>query len=134
MSKPPRGHTSSGRSPSISKYERTGEMKYRFLLLTATLIALSTNAYGHGDDTRKKPEKVSSATMQEKTKDSTHLEAGHEGDTQAARDKVAERDFDTIRAVVKSSKLFVVLKALALAVAIIGLGVVYLPRKTGGSS
>lgn len=109
-------------------------MKYGFLLLTASLIAVSTNTSGQGDEKSKKPEKVSSAMMQEKTTDTTHLGAGHRGDTQAAQDTAAERDFDTIRAGVKSSTTFIVIKALALAVAIIGLGVVYLPRKTGGSS
>ncbi len=109
-------------------------MKYGFLLLTASLIALSTNASGQGHDAPEKPEKVTSAMMQEKTADTTHREAGHVGDTQAAQDTAAERDFDTIRAGVKSSTAFIVVKALALAVAIIGLGVVYMPRKTGGSS
>ncbi len=108
-------------------------MKYGFLLVAASLIALSTNASGQGDEKREKPEKVTGAMMQEKTADTTHREAGHVGDTQAAQDTAAERDFDTIRAGVKSSTTFIVIKALALAVAIIGLGVVYLPRKTGAS-
>lgn len=109
-------------------------MKYGFLLLTVLLIVLSTNAYGQDDEKSKKPEKVTSAMMQEKTTDTTHPGAGREGNTQAAQDTAAERDFDTIRAGVKSSTTFIVIKALALAVAIIGLGFVYLPRKTGGSS
>lgn len=104
-------------------------MKYGMLLLMTLLIVFSTNAYGHGDEKRKKPEKVSSATMQEATADTTQHEAGHEGDTQAAQDTVTERDFDTIRAEVQSSTTFIVIKALALAVAIIGVGLVYLPRK-----
>jgi Flp pilus assembly protein TadB len=110
------------------------EMKYGFLLLTASLIALSTNAYGQGDEKSKKPEKVTSAMMQEKTTDTTQAQTGREGNTQAARDTVAERDFDVIRAGVKSSTAFIVIKALSLAVAIIGLGVVYLPRKTSASA
>ncbi len=109
-------------------------MNHGFLLVAASLIALSTSASGQGDEKREKPEKVTSAMMQEKAADTTHLEAGHAGDKQAAQDTTAERDFDTIRAGVKSSTTFIVIKALALAVAIIGLGVVYMPRKTSGSS
>jgi Flp pilus assembly protein TadB len=118
----------------FEKCERRRAMKYAFLVVAASVMALSTNASGQGDEKREKPEKVTSAMMQEKTADTTHREAGHVGDTQAAKDTAAERDFDTIRAGVKSSTAFIVVKALALAVAIIGLGVVYMPRKAGGSS
>ncbi len=104
-------------------------MKYGIVLLMTSLIVLATNASGQGDEKRTAPEKVSSALMQEETTDPTHHEAGHEGDTQAAQDTVAERDFDTIRAAVRSSTTFIVIKALALVVAIIGVGAVYLPRR-----
>jgi hypothetical protein len=105
-------------------------MKCGFLLLMASLIALAPNAYGQGSETREKPEKVTSVTMQQKTSDTTQHDVGHGGDTQAARDTVMERDFETIRAAVQSSTTLVVIKALALAVALLGLGFVYLPRKT----
>ncbi len=109
-------------------------MKYGHVFAMASVLALSTNAYGQGHDTHEKPEKVSSAMMQETAMDTTHHESGHATHTQAARDTVAERDFDTIRAGVKSSTTFIVIKALALAVVLIGLGVVYLPRKASGGS
>jgi hypothetical protein len=108
-------------------------MKYGYLLLMASLLALSTNAHGQGHDTPEKPEKVTSAMMQDKTPDTTHDEAEHEDDTQAAHDPVAERDFETIRAAVQRSTTLVVIKALALAVAITGMAVVYLPRRREGN-
>lgn len=109
-------------------------MKYGFLLVMASLLAPSTNVYGQAPDTHQRPEKVSSAMMQEKATDTTQHGTGPEEGTRAARDSVAERDFDTIRATVQSTTTFIVIKALTLAVAIVGLGVVYLPRKSMGRS
>lgn len=95
-------------------------MKHWILSLVIVFIAfISLNVYGHDDEKEKKPAKVSSATVQEP-------------DTQAAESVVAERDFEIIRSEVQSSTTFIVIKALALAVAIIGLGAVYLPRKRWG--
>ncbi len=59
-------------------------MKYGIVLITS-LVVLSTNASGQGDEKGPKPEKVSSAMMQEATTDTTHHQAGHEEDTQAAQ-------------------------------------------------
>ncbi len=93
-------------------------MKYGISLLIILLIAFSMNAYGHEEE-KEKPKKVSSATMQEEN-------------TQATEDTSAERDFDNIVAEVQNSTTFIVIKALTLAVAIIGVGAVYLPRKRKG--
>lgn len=94
-------------------------MKHWILSLVIVFIAFfSLNAYGHDDEKEKKPAKVTSATTQEP-------------DTQA-EPPAAERDFEIIRSEVQSSTTFIVIKALALAVAIIGLGAVYLPRKNKG--
>lgn len=90
-------------------------MKYGILWLFILLAAFPMNTFCHEDE-KDKPKKVSSATMQEEN-------------PQAAEDKVAERDFELIRAEVQSSTTFIVIKALSLAIAIIGLGAVYLPRK-----
>jgi hypothetical protein len=54
-------------------------------LLMASLIVFSTNISGQGDEKGKKPEKVSSAMMQEETTDATNHEAGHEGDRKRPR-------------------------------------------------
>jgi len=95
-------------------------MKHWILSLAMVFIAFfSLNTYGHDDEKEKKPAKVSSAPIQEPA-------------TRTADPVVEERDFEIIRSEVQSSRVFVVIKALALAVAIIGLGAVYLPRKRRG--
>ncbi len=112
-------------------------MKYGILLLMTFLVAFSMNAYGHGGEKHQKPEKVSSAMMQKERTDTTHdeqIKGVHEGDTHATDEKVAEQDFDTIRSEVQNSTTFIVIKALALAAALIGFGAVYLPRKRKGNS
>ncbi len=109
-------------------------MKVGVVLVMASLLGLSTNAYGQGHDAHQKPEKVSSAMMQEKATDTTQHDVAPEGGAQTIPDTVAERDVDTIRAAVQRSTTFIVIKALALAVAIVGVGVVYLPRRSMGAS
>jgi hypothetical protein len=101
-------------------------MKYRILLLMTSAILFSANAFAHGDEKHPKPEKVDSAMMQEKPSDTTHPEARD--------DAVTERDFATVRDEVQSSTTLIVIKALALAVAITGLGFVYIPRNRRESS
>lgn len=107
-------------------------MKYGILVLMVSFVALSTDAYGHGDEKHKKPEKVSSAMMHGEAMDTTHHEE-MEG-MQTPQLQTVDRDFETIRAEVQSSTTFIVIKASALAVAIVGLGVVYLPRKRKANS
>ncbi len=112
-------------------------MKYGILVLMVSFVALSTDAYGHGDEKHKKPEKVSSAMMHGEAMDTTHheeMEGMHDEQMQTPQLQTVERDFETIRAEVQSSTTFIVIKASALAVAIVGLGVVYLPRKRKANS
>jgi hypothetical protein len=109
-------------------------MTYGIPWVMAALMASSVSVSGQGNERRPIPEKVTSAMMQEKATGTTHQESRPEGDAHAARDTVAERDAATIRAVVRSSRTFIVIKAVALGLAIAGLGVVYIPRRTGGSS
>lgn len=109
-------------------------MKVGGVLVMASLLGLSTNAYGQGHDAHQKAEKVSSAMMQEKATDTTQHDVAPEGGAQTIPDSVAERDFDAIRATVQSTTTFILIKALALAVAIVGVGLVYLPRRSMGPS
>jgi hypothetical protein len=104
------------------------------LWVVAAVMTLFASVSGQGNEKHSLPEKVTSAMMQEQATGTAHQERAHEADAHAARDSVAERDVATIRSDVKRSRTFIVIKALALAVAIVGPGVVYVPRRTGGSS
>jgi hypothetical protein len=104
------------------------------LWAAAAVMTLSVSVSGQDHEKRSIPEQVTSAMMQEKATGTTHPDGTQEGNVPAAGDTMTERDAASIRSGVRSSRTFIVIKALALGLAIAGLGVVYIPRRTGVSS
>jgi hypothetical protein len=106
-------------------------MKKAVFLFLFIFAVFSTAIYAHGGEEHEKPEKVSSTTMVEDAADSMHtesMEAMHDEMHDEVLEQTTERDFSTIRSEVQKSTTFIVIKALALAVAITGLAAVYLTR------
>ncbi len=99
-----------------------------FLLTLIFLTVVAFNGYAHEGDDKEKPHKVTSET----------IKGGHSGDasqlTKAAEQNTMEKDFQTIRREVERSTIFIVIKALALAVAIAGIALVYLRRQKQGGA
>ncbi|GBD88494.1 hypothetical protein BMS3Abin03_02430 [bacterium BMS3Abin03] len=102
-------------------------MKYRnFITIILMVIFVVFIGYSHGDED-KKIQKVTSSTINSENADS--LAEDHNGENEEHAEAQTEEDFNTIRKDVEDSATFVVLKAVSLAVAIIGLAIVYLPRR-----
>lgn len=108
-----------------------------FLLTLVFLTVVAFNGYAHEGDDKEKPHKVTSETIKGgHSGDSSQLKkaSGHNEQAEAAEQNTMEKDFQTIRREVARSTLFIVIKALALAVAIAGIALVYLKRdKQGGT-
>ncbi len=94
-----------------------------FLLAVGLLTVITLNGYAHEGEDNEEPRKVTSETIA-----GDHSESGHDEQAEAAM----EKDFQTIRDEVARSAVFVIIKTLALAVAIAGIALVYLGRKRQG--
>jgi hypothetical protein len=112
-------------------------MKYLGVASMAVLLAFSSStAFAHGNGKHKIPKKVSSAMMSAEAVDSVDHRGMQSMDNEKMRtamNQTAQTDFETIRAEVQNSRPFIVIKALALAIAIAGLAILYLPRKSRGN-
>jgi hypothetical protein len=121
---------------SEESQEKEKVMKYLRVALMVALLAFSgSTVFAHGDKKPKPPEKVSSAMMSAGTIDTVHRQGMlrmHEETEDTVGQGTTQRDFETIRAEVQGSSAFIVIKALALAAAIAGLAILYLPRKNRG--
>jgi len=106
---------------------------YNFLTIFLMVIFVVSIGYSHGDDDKKK-QKVTSQTMNSEN-DNTMMEDQHNenedehGEDVSHMDLHMNKDFATIRKDVEDSATMVTLKAVSLAFAIIGLAIVYLPRR-----
>lgn len=111
-------------------------MKYNnFLTIFLMVIFVVSIGYSHGDgDEHKKKQKVTSQTMNSEN-GNTMMEDQHNenedehGEDVSHMDLHMNKDFATIRKDVEDSATMVTLKAVSLAFAIIGLAIVYLPRR-----
>ncbi len=106
---------------------------YNFLTVFLMVIFVVSIGYSHGDEHKKK-QKVTSQTMNSES-DNTMMEDQHsenedqQGENVSHMDLHMNEDFAIIRKDVEDSATMVTLKAVSLAVAIIGLTIVYLPRR-----
>ncbi len=113
---------------------------YNFLTIFLMVIFVVSIGYSHGDEHKKK-QKVTSQTMNSES-DNTMTEDQHsmmedqhsenedqQGENVNHMDTHMNEDFAIIRKDVEDSATMVTLKAVSLAVAIIGLTIVYLPRR-----
>ena len=99
---------------------------YNFLTILLMVIFVVSIGYSHGDDDKKK-QKVTSQTMNSESAD-TMMQDQH-SENEDHMDTHMNEDFAIIRKDVEDSATMVTLKAVSLAIAIVGLAIVYLPRR-----
>ncbi len=97
------------------------------LLSCLVLLGAASVVYGHEGEEHEAPQKVTSAVMS-----GSHDEGQAGGEEEHS--EAVEADFQTIRQEVSASTAFIVIKALALAAAIAGIGLVYLTRRRSGET
>jgi hypothetical protein len=106
---------------------------YNFLTIFLMVIFVVSIGYSHGDENKKK-QKVTSQTMNSESADTMMQDHNSENEDQHGEnvnnmDTHMNEDFETIRKDVEDSATMVTLKAVSLAIAIVGLAIVYLPRR-----
>jgi hypothetical protein len=105
------------------------------LLVSLFLAAVAASAYAHEGEEPEKVQKVTSETMgRESSQGKSEGLAQQSGHDEKAAQAMMAKDFQTIRKEVSSSAIFIVIKALALAIAIAGIALVYLKRGAAGEA
>ncbi|NOY59117.1 MAG: hypothetical protein GXO75_09310 [Calditrichaeota bacterium] len=99
--------------------------KFNFTVILAAVLLFSVMGYSH-ENHNKKPRKVTDSSIVSTSSDTVNI-------NQKTSEQIeTERDFETIRQDVERSSVFIVFKAIGLALAIGGLAFVYLRRRNGG--
>ncbi|GBD93402.1 hypothetical protein BMS3Abin05_00985 [bacterium BMS3Abin05] len=99
--------------------------KFYFTVILAAVLLFSVMGYSH-ENHNKTPRKVTNSSIISTRSDTINI-------NQKTSEQIkTEQDFETIRQEVKSSSVFIVFKAIGLALAIGGLAFVYLRRRNKG--
>ncbi|NIA30535.1 MAG: hypothetical protein GWP06_11565 [Actinobacteria bacterium] len=99
--------------------------KFNFTIILWAVLLFSVIGYAH-EGHSKKPRKVTDSSVISTSSDTVNI-------NQKTSEQIeTERDFETIRQDVESSSVFIVFKAIGLALAIGGLAFVYLRKGNEG--